>query len=66
MTPLGIDPAPFWFVAQCLNQCAECPPFFRVLKTMVGRYTGTLSVIPFNFILKIRRMAGQRRLRFYY
>jgi hypothetical protein len=22
MTPLGIDPATFWFVAQCLNHCA--------------------------------------------
>jgi hypothetical protein len=26
MTPPGIDPATFWFVAQCLNHCATmCP-----------------------------------------
>jgi hypothetical protein len=31
MTPSGIDPATFWFVAQCLNHCATACPFYYFL-----------------------------------
>jgi hypothetical protein len=39
MTPTGIDPATFWFVAQCLNHCATTyPPAFAVhtLKKLIN------------------------------
>jgi hypothetical protein len=29
MTPSGIDPATFWFVAQCLNHCATAYPLLH-------------------------------------
>jgi hypothetical protein len=33
MTPSGIDPATFWFVAQCLNHCATMCPHSRCTGT---------------------------------
>jgi hypothetical protein len=42
MTPLGIDPATFRFVAQCLNHCATaCPPVRKVR----GRNSGQLQTV---------------------
>jgi hypothetical protein len=31
MTPSGIEPATFWFVAQYLNHCATAVPHFRLI-----------------------------------
>jgi hypothetical protein len=52
LTPSGIDPATFWFVAQCLNHCATaCPsecilmPFYVGHRILIGQ---SIQLLPFT------------------
>jgi hypothetical protein len=51
MTPLGIDPATFWFVGQCLNHCATMSPHCYLLpfdisySMWVRNKTGNVRII---------------------
>jgi hypothetical protein len=52
MTPSGIEPATFWFVAQYLNHCATAVPFQGVY--------GTILLLPFTPQFA-RKVSGKRR-----
>jgi hypothetical protein len=44
MTPSGIGPATFWFVAQCLNHCATAWPWLFLLRLIMHGTDITLSL----------------------
>jgi hypothetical protein len=50
MTPSGIDPATFWFVAQCLDYCATaCPTIFeKGAKNNGESQTSLINAVPYG------------------
>ena len=72
MTPSGIEPATFWFVAQRLNHCATAaPPFMQGIYTHISETNYVLSeygdsaILLFLFMVLISLVSALNLLYFY-
>ena len=64
MTPAGIEPATFRFVAQHLNHCATAVPYYMWYKSVFGVVMLTEMMSQLSFIKSIYKLVSRTNKRY--